>query len=103
MITYTKHLVDGEVVRLSGPNAHSIAEGHRFHDTMMQEVADGLAEIVEVDDTPVETFEDRMAASDKIMSRDVETLIDIAIADGKYIPQEMLNRHTAKKAIRNAG
>ena len=60
MITYTRHLLDGEVTHLSDTSGKSIPDtvGNRHYDQMMQEVADGLAEIVEVDDTPVPTVDD---------------------------------------------
>jgi hypothetical protein len=52
---------------------------------------------------PAETFEDRMVTSDAIMSRDTETLIDLAIARGDSLPQGMLDRHAAKKLVRSNG
>ena len=65
MRTYTKHLDAGHTTHHSDDSGRSIPAkaGNRHYDQMMQEVADGLAEIVEVDDTPVPTVDElRIAA-----------------------------------------
>jgi hypothetical protein len=66
MVTYTKHTVNGQTVRFSSADAHAIPEvtGNYHYDNMMQEVADGLAEIIEVDDTPVPTYTDLRVGPD---------------------------------------
>ena len=65
MTTYTRHIVNGQTIKFSSVGAHAIPkdEANSDYATMMQEVADGLAEIVEVDDTPVPTVDElRIAA-----------------------------------------
>jgi len=63
MRTYEKHINVGQengTYYTSPDFGGSIPEvpGNRHYDQMIREVADGLAEIVEVDDTPVPTVDD---------------------------------------------
>ena len=105
MITYTKSIMDGRIAHYKAEGTGNIPHypGNRHYDQMMQEVADGLAEIVEQDDTPVETFEDRMAASDAILPRYVEDLVDALEALGGTIPAELATKVADKKQLRSNG
>jgi hypothetical protein len=60
MITYIKHIRDGVFQQFNDVAGRSIPDDLDNVDcaNMMQEVADGLAEIIEVDDTPVPTVDD---------------------------------------------
>jgi hypothetical protein len=65
MKTYIEYSAEGVIQSYSDPDGRSIppASGNTDYANMMQEVADGLAEIIEVDDTPVPTVDElRIAA-----------------------------------------
>jgi len=103
-MTYTKHLLNGELAGYRDSEGRSIPNcpGNRHYDAMLEEVGD-LSTLAEVDETPVETFEQKMAASDTILPRYVEDLVDALEALGGTVPAELATKVADKKQLRSNG
>jgi hypothetical protein len=106
MSKYTEHQIDGVTTGYSTntPNYKywTAYPDNKYYKLMLLDVAADPTCIEVQDDTPVETFEDRLATSDKIMPRLVEDILDHLIS-GTPIPQEVKDKLIAKKKVRSDG
>ena len=100
---YTKHSVDGVFTHYSDGMRTIYEDGNRFHVKLIADIADDPTCITEQDDTPVETFSDRMTASDAILSRTEEDLADAITALGGSLPAALATKVADKKLLRSNG
>jgi hypothetical protein len=108
MRTINKVIVDGKLIvyseALGAGREMQIAPGSEDEAKLLQQIVDGEAEFGPDDDrTPVETFEDRMAASDVILPRYAEDLADSIVGNGGTIPDALATKVADKKSLRSAG
>jgi hypothetical protein len=75
-MTYVKHILDGVLSHYSDDKDNCIphALGNTDYARMTQEVADGLAEIIEVDDTPVPTVDEARQSEYDVAGATDETM-----------------------------